>query len=111
MLAAALLALSGIAQAHTHLTKAVPADNSVLARPPSKITLYFSEPSRITAVTLQKDGDKEPRRVEALPKEPSDALGIPIVPLDPGKYALNWRAIGADNHVMSGTLHFTISGK
>jgi methionine-rich copper-binding protein CopC len=108
---ASMLALASIAQAHTHLESATPADNSVLASPPQQIMLNFSEPTRLTALTLQKEGDEEPNRIEPLPSQSSDALRVPVPRLAPGKYVVKWRVIGDDNHVMSGSLHFTITGR
>lgn len=111
MMAAALLTFAGLAQAHTHLEKAMPADNSVLSSPPAQIMLHFSEATRLTALSVQKEGDKEAKNVSPLPKESSAALSVPIEPLAPGKYVVNWRVVGGDNHVMSGALHFTVTGK
>ena len=111
MLGAALIALSGTVQAHTHLEKSTPAENSVVATAPSQLALHFSEPTRLTAVSIQKDGDKESMHISALPAKASEDVSVPLEPLDPGKYTVTWRAIGGDNHVMSGALHFTVSGK
>lgn len=110
-LLAAMLAIAGVAQAHTHLESATPADNSVLASPPTQLMLHFFEPTRLTALTIQKEGEKEQKRVDTLPKELSDELTVPVAPLAPGKYVVSWRAVGDDNHLMSGTLHFTVTGK
>jgi methionine-rich copper-binding protein CopC len=110
-LGAMMLALTGIAQAHTHLEMAMPADNSVLASPPSQIMLHFSEPTKLTALSIQKDADKEPKSISPLPKEASAALSVPVAALEPGKYVVNWRVVGNDSHVMSGALHFTVTGK
>ena len=111
ILSAALLALSGVAQAHTHLEKSMPAENSVVATAPSQLAMHFSEATRLTAVSVQKDGDKESMHVSALPAQASEDVSVPLELLGPGKYTVNWRALGDDNHVMSGTLHFTVSGK
>jgi hypothetical protein len=111
ILGAALLVSSSIVQAHTHLEKAVPADNSVLADPPSQIMLHFSEATRLTALSIQKEGDEESAITSVLPKESAQALTVPITPPAPGTYLISWRAIGKDKHVMSGTLHFTVTGE
>jgi methionine-rich copper-binding protein CopC len=108
---ATMFMLTGIAQAHTHLEMAMPADNSVLASPPTQIMLHFSEAARLTALSIQKEGDKESKSISPLPKEPSAALSVPVTPLAPGKYVVNWRVVGDDNHVMSGALHFTVTAK
>ena len=109
--ASAAVGFAGLAQAHTHLGSAMPAANSFFPRDPSPISLHFSAPTRLTALTIQKDGDKEQKHIDALPKDPSDALSIPVAPLAPGKYVVNWRVVGDDNHVMAGALHFTITAK
>lgn len=111
LLGAAMLTMAGLAQANAHLARSVPPDNSVLAHAPSKISLSFSEPIRITGLSLQRAGDKEPKRIEASATAPANALDIPVTQLGPGVYTLNWRGIGADNREVSGAVHFTISGK
>lgn len=63
--AVALLGVAGIAQAHTHLEKAMPADNAVLTAPPSMLMLHFSEATRLTALSVQKDGEKEQKKHRA----------------------------------------------
>jgi hypothetical protein len=105
------VAFTGIAQAHTHLEMAMPADNAVLADPPANLMLHFSAATRLTALSLQKEGEKEAKPVASLPKEASKAITVPLEPLSPGKYTVNWRVVGSDNHVMSGALKFTVQPK
>lgn len=105
--AAAMLALSSIALAHTHLKTSTPADNAVLSAAPAEIMLQFSAPTRLTALTLKKDGESE-RKLGPLPKDAAADFRVPVTSLTPGKYTVSWRAMGADNHVMSGDLHFTV---
>ena len=109
--AAAVLTFAVGAHAHTHLKMSMPADNAVLETPPAEIMLHFSEPTRVTALAIQKDGDNEQQAISVLPKEKSAALTVPLVALSPGRYTVNWRAVGGDNHVMSGVLHFTVEAK
>lgn len=103
------LALAGVAQAHTHLESSMPADKAVLDKSPKELTLQFSEPTKLTAVTLQKQGEGEAHKLASLPKEPTVAASIPLQTLSQGEYTVEWRAVGGDNHVMKGTLHFTIA--
>lgn len=109
--AVSLLFAFGAAQAHTHLKSSTPADQTVLATAPKQVMLHFSEASRLTAVSIQKDGDKNEMTVSALPKQAATDITVPMEITAPGTYKLKWRAIGADNHVMSGTLQFTVSAK
>jgi hypothetical protein len=106
-----LLAVTAVAFAHTHLKQAMPADNAELTAPPKQIMLHFSEETRLTALSIQKDGEEEATVVSALPKQATAEFSVPVDVAGPGKYTVNWRAVGADNHVMSGKLHFTVKSK
>jgi len=107
LVAASLLAASALVQAHTHLKDAQPAEGSVLNAAPANIVLKFSEAARVTALSLQKEGGSE-QKLAPLPTAPSDEVSVPAGKLAPGKYVVNWRVVGDDNHIMSGKLHFTI---
>lgn len=107
---AALLAFTGVAQAHTHLEQSMPADNALLTSPPSEIMLHFSEAARLTSLSIRREGEEE-QKITSLPKERAAALSVPLDTLTPGKYTVNWRVIGGDNHVMSGVVHFTVAAK
>jgi len=111
LLGAATLTMAGFAHADAHLASSVPADNSVISHAPSQISLNFSAPIRITALSLQRHGEKEPKRIEVSAEAPANEIDIPVTQLGPGAYTLNWRGIGGDNHEASGTVRFTISGK
>jgi methionine-rich copper-binding protein CopC len=111
IIATALFGLAVDVSAHTHLQSSTPADKSVVTSAPSQITLNFSEPTRLTALSIQKESAKEKHDVESLPKDASKAITVPVDALSPGKYAVSWRAVGKDSHVMSGTFGFTVSGK
>lgn len=101
----------GVAQAHTHLKSSMPADKAVLTAAPKQVMLHFSEPTRLTAVTLQKDGEKNETTLSGLPKEATADVTLPVEIAAPGAYKVTWRAVGADNHVMSGSIQFTVSAK
>ena len=109
--ALALFLTLGVAQAHTHLKSSTPADQAILAAAPRQVVLQFSEPTRLTAVTIQKEGDKNETAVSVLPKDAAASVTLPVEVSGPGAYKLNWRAVGPDNHVMSGSIRFTVSAK
>jgi hypothetical protein len=106
ILGSALLLLVAAVHAHAHLTAAVPADGSA-GKAPEHIVLSFSEAARITAMTLQRDGE-EPRKLTSLAAEKAARITVPLPKLAPGRYTLSWRAVGEDSHVVPGTLHFTV---
>lgn len=102
------LAVAPAVFAHTHLESSMPADKAVLDKAPSELMLHFSEPMKLTAVTLRKQGEGEAHKLAALPKEPTANASVPLQSLSQGEYTVEWRAVGDDNHVMKGTLQFTI---
>ena len=104
---AALLAFSTLANAHAHLKEAQPAEGSVMKAAPANIVLKFSEAARLTALTVQKEGEAE-QKLAPLPSAPAAEVSVPAPKLAPGKYVLNWRVVSDDNHIMSGKLHFTV---
>ena len=100
-----LLSLAPVVHAHAHLTDSVPADRST-GTAPERIELSFSEAARITALTLQRDGE-EARKLTP-PTAAAARLTIPLPKLAPGSYTLSWRVAGEDGHMTAGTLHFTV---
>ncbi|HEY6823181.1 MAG TPA: copper resistance CopC family protein [Steroidobacteraceae bacterium] len=104
--AGAALLLVATAHAHAHLTAAVPAEGSS-GKAPEHIVLSFSEAARVTALTLQRQGE-EPRKLTPLPPEKAVRITVPLPKLLPGSYTLSWRVVGEDGHVVPGALHFTV---
>ena len=107
---AVLLSLVAIAQAHTHLKESLPAEGSTVKTAPGNITLTFSEPARLTALAIQKDGGEE-QKIAPLPTESAAKVTVPAPKLEPGKYTVTWRVVSGDSHIMSGKLHFTVAGQ
>ena len=112
IMTAALLAaaLSGPAFAHTHLKAAVPADGSTVKAAPATFALTFSEPARLTALTMQKDGGAE-QKITGLPAAAGTEATIAAPKLGNGRYTLNYRVVSADGHVMSGKISFTVDDR
>jgi len=106
-IASALLSWEAIAHAHAHLNASIPADGSS-GKAPEVIVLTFSEAARITAMSLQKEGEAS-RKLAPLPAVASARLTVPLPELPPGRYTLSWRVMAVDDgHVTSGALHFTV---
>ena len=106
LVAASLLALTAVAQAHTHLKEATPADKSVVNMAPADLVLKFSEAAKVTALTLHKDGEAD-QKLTAAPATAAAQFTAALPKLSPGKYSVNWRVISDDGHIMSGQLSFT----
>ena len=100
------------ALAHTHLEKTSPADGAILDSSPSELTFHFSEPTRLTATTVQKEGEKQPVALKSTANTPAKDVNLTFPSrTTPGKYVVSWRAVGADSHVMSGKFRFTIAAR
>jgi copper resistance protein C len=96
--------------AHTHLKSTIPADGSTVTAPPAEFVLSFSEPSRLTALSVQKEGGAE-QKITALPAAATAAAKVAAPKLENGRYTLSYRVVGADGHVMNGKVTFTVGGK
>lgn len=94
------------ALAHASLVRTEPANASVLAQPPSAVTLTFNEdvtPTRIELV--EPDGSSiEPRAIHT----DGATLSVQLPTLGQGSHALSWHAISADGHPISGVLAFSV---
>jgi copper resistance protein C len=104
----ALVTFGVTANAHAHLQKSSPVDNSVITTSPSNLALNFSEAARVTALSIQK-GDEPKQNLKPLPTTAAQQISVPLPPLTPGSYEVSWRVVSDEGHVMSGALHFTLA--
>jgi methionine-rich copper-binding protein CopC len=95
-------------QAHAHLEEASPTEGSVLHAAPQQLLLRFSEPARLTTLTLERDG-AVPQKIAPLPEKSEARISISLPALKAGHYRVRWRALSADGHVVPGELHFTLN--
>ncbi|HTO44720.1 MAG TPA: copper resistance CopC family protein [Burkholderiales bacterium] len=96
------------AQAHAHLEKSTPADGSTLAAAPATLELTFSEPARLTALSIRRDEGAE-QAVRVLPTAAERTQRVALPALAAGTYTFTWRVLAADGHVSSGVVRFTIA--
>ncbi len=106
----ALVAIAVTANAHAHLQKSSPVDNSVISTSPSSLVLNFSEAARLTALSIQKDSEP-PQNLKPLPTTAAQQISVPLPQLTPGTYSVSWHVLSDDGHVMTGTLHFTLAAE
>jgi methionine-rich copper-binding protein CopC len=110
LIIAALVTAPFAALAHAHLEQSDPANGSTVTAVPDHFMLMFSESAHLTALTIQKDGDSSPQKIEPLPKVASKHFTIAAPKLDAGVYTLKFRNVAEDdNHVTSGAITFTIA--
>jgi methionine-rich copper-binding protein CopC len=97
-----------LATAHTHLTKTVPADGSVLSASPPNFILTFAKPARLTALWLQK-GSESKQKLGPLPSDMGLEISVPAPHLTTGNYILGWVSVAQDGHIMPGQLRFRVN--
>jgi len=106
-----LIALAtGAAQsafAHAELSASTPADCAMLESAPDNVNLTFSEPVRLTALSVQKDGAAK-RSLGPLPAEAAEDFVVAVPTLEGGHYTVSWRALSEDTHVMTGEFIFAV---
>ena len=109
LFAALLLAFAAVAAAHTPLSASVPAAKATVPAPVKEIVLEFGGDVRLTAVVLT-DAQGGNKKVAAPPAAIAKKFTLAVEEeLKAGMYTVNWRAVGADTHVISGDFRFTVS--
>lgn len=102
---------AGSALAHTELATTVPANGAMIAEAPENVQLTFSEPVRLTALSIQKDGERK-QSLGPLPSETIEEFSVALpATIDDGHYVVTWRALSEDTHVMNGEFMFAIGAE
>ncbi|MCB0919042.1 MAG: copper resistance protein CopC [Actinobacteria bacterium] len=96
------------APAHSLLVSSTPADGATLKQPPDRVVLRFSDTIRDTGLGLTATGE-----AGAVPLADVAAAGRTLTAdwpraSDSGEYAVNYRVVSADGHVISGSFAFTV---
>ncbi len=103
-----LALISVAAYGHTRLTSSLPADQATVAAAPEQIELVFSTEVTLTALSLH-DANGTAYALGAMPTAAKRDFAIPVPKLAAGSYSVAWRAVGADTHVVSGEVHFSVA--
>jgi methionine-rich copper-binding protein CopC len=95
--------------AHTPLTSSQPAAGSTVAAPLKEIVLEFGGDVRLTALALV-DATGKQKKVADVPTEIAKKFTLAVrEELTPGDYVATWRAVGADTHVVTGEIKFSVA--
>ena len=111
LVALCLLLAPSTVLAHTELISSQPAAGSVLATPPERVRLSFSEPIEPDLFALEVYAEDRARVDRADARVPSDnvaALEASLIDLRPGTFTVAWRVLSIDGHVVRGTFAFTV---
>jgi copper resistance protein C len=114
VLAAAAILAAPDAQAHAFLDHASPAVGSSVPTAPAALTLWFTqqlEPAFTTATVTDAAGNSVASgAVRVDPQNPME-LDVPLKPLPPGTYNVNWHALSVDTHTTQGHFTFQVGGR
>jgi len=94
--------------AHSSKETTVPADGETVSAV-NEVVLSFDKPMRITQITLSAgNGDVGLQSAQGM--DPVKRyVAEPQAELSPGDYAVEWRGLSSDGHMMQGGFSFTIS--
>jgi methionine-rich copper-binding protein CopC len=96
--------------AHTELIEASPGPGAVLEAAPSKVVLVFDhavQTANDAVVVMAADGSRVSDGDPIV--EPSNALTTALRPLTAGAYAVSYRVIADDSHVVEGGYQFSVA--
>jgi methionine-rich copper-binding protein CopC len=108
--ALAVLAAHGPAAAHAVLVTSAPAARAVLASPPARVELTFSErlePAYSRATVWDARGAQVDLRDAAVAQD-RRRLTVSLPPLAPGRYTVRYRVLSIDGHVVEAEFVFTV---
>ena len=113
VIAALVLSRPDLASAHANLADADPAPNSVLEAPPSRITVWFTEPlepSFSTIEVLDSQGTRVDNDDSAVdPRDPTVMYVTVRDDLPNGTYTVAWRNLSTvDGHTIRGTFFYSV---
>ncbi len=106
-------AVPAVAMLHTQLDHSVPAKDEVVTAPLDTLRLVFSagvEPTLTWVALVSPSGDTVGARApDPVPGTSNAEYVAPAPPLrEAGAWSMLWRTAGADGHVISGTVPFTV---
>ena len=108
----ALAAPGWIVSAHSQLVSSTPGSGEVVASPPSRLVLVFSEQidsAHTSLDLLDSSGRTIATGLGTADPSSNRTLVAPLPPVGEGTYTVNWRALSAaDGHSTSGSLSFGI---
>jgi hypothetical protein len=113
-LTAVLIAAPALCHAHAVLVKSSPDARATLSYSPSRVDLWFSERLELawsTASVRSAAGARVDPQGATVSTEDAKRLSVPLNPLPPGTYVVQFRVLSVDGHVVEGSFPFTVKPK
>lgn len=109
-LAASLLLVSSSVFAHTSLKSSLPADQSMLDKAPTELSLIFAAKVKLVGLTLSDSKGGKVLLDFKPAKEMQTSFTQKLPALKPEVYTVNWVMMGDDTHKMTGKFGFMVHG-
>jgi methionine-rich copper-binding protein CopC len=106
----ALGAAAGLA--HSFLERAEPRAGSTVKAAPTEVRLRFTERLEAAFSTVRvtdETGTRVDRGDAQMDASAPRELRVPLGPLPPGRYAVHWRVLSVDSHVVEGSFTFRVA--
>lgn len=100
---------SAVVPQHSLLRDSTPADGAQLQKPPRQVILQFSDRVRETGLGLTAMGEQGSVDLTDVTVAERQVSASWPATADSGDYAVNYRIVSADGHVISGAINFTVS--
>ncbi|MEX2130882.1 MAG: copper resistance protein CopC [Pseudohongiellaceae bacterium] len=94
--------------AHTALKESSPADTAVINVAPTELKLVFTAAVSLVKMEVLHLGQHAMETGFKPIAEASTEFVLPLPPLAPAAYTVNWSAIGPDGHTVSNSFAFTV---
>jgi hypothetical protein len=111
LLFAAFIAAPLPAARHNRLVRSEPGTDSMVAKSPAQIRLWFKEPPELAVSSIKlADATLKPvatGEVKATDDKTSVASAVTGT-LPAGRYTVTWKTAGIDGHVIKGSFGFTV---
>jgi methionine-rich copper-binding protein CopC len=112
MLIALATFLAPSAYAHAKLIRSQPSDGETLEQSPKAVQLTFSERVQQTAINevavTDEGGNRVDKKMSAVSEDGKKIFAV-LEELASGTYAVEWKALSADQHLMKGKFIFTVA--
>ncbi|MDE2783506.1 MAG: copper resistance protein CopC [Gemmatimonadota bacterium] len=95
---------------HFGLDKSVPTKDASVA-PPSELRLWFTEEPQENSIVIRLMAGEEPVETEPAAQDPDDGKVFSVAiesALGAGVYAIHWRGMAPDGHVVRGEIPFSV---
>ena len=111
LLALAVVASAGDAEAHAFLSKASPAVGSTVATAPTDVAIWYTEavePAFSKIQVLDASGKQVDKGNTHVDPKDGALLHVSVTALQPGTYKVVWQVVSVDTHHTNGDFSFTL---